>query len=210
MNSGEKFKDSDFMEILNPASKLGQLKMFFLANIKYYTYLVIGLVFLIAAVMTYNYYIYPSINKKYVDNREFMPEGVDWNSAEIYIFYADWCPHCKIAAPHWDKIIETYNGKTINRININFHKVNCTDSDSAECAPLLGKFKIEGYPSIKMVLGEEVIDFDANPTVENLTQFITTVIGSPPSYIDKKKSDSDDEIFGKKQIIKTDGNDDNY
>ena len=210
MNPGQNFKESDFMENLNPTTKVEQLKNFFLANLKYYTYLVITLIFLIAAVMTYKYYISPTMNKKYIENREFMPEGVDWNSAEIYIFYADWCPHCKTAAPHWDKIIETYDGKTINRINIDFHKVNCTDSDSAECAPLLGKFKIEGYPTIKMVLGDEVIDFDANPTVENLTQFITTVIGSPPSYLDKKAASSDDQTFGKKQIIKTDGDDENY
>ena len=210
MNPTQKFKDSDFMERLNPASRMEQLKFFFLANMKYYVYLVIGLIFLAATVITYRYYVSPSMNKKFVENREFMPEGVDWNSAEIYIFYADWCPHCKTAAPHWDEIIRTYDGKTINRINIEFHKVNCTESDSAECAPLLNKFKIEGYPTVKMVLGDEVIDFDANPTVQNLTQFITTVIGSPPSYLDKKAESSDDETFGKKQIIKTDGDGNEY
>ena len=210
MNPGQQFKESDFMENINPTGRLDQLKQFFLGNLKYYTYLIIMLVFLIAAVLTYRFLISPAINKKYVDNSEFIPEGEDWNTAEIYIFYADWCPHCKTAAPHWDEIIKTYNGKTINRINIEFNKINCTDSDSAECAPLLNRFKVDGYPTVKMVIGDEVIDFDANPTVESLEQFITTVIGKPPSYIDKKNGITEDDEFGKKQIIRTSPGDENY
>ena len=210
MNS--KFKESDFMETINPTGKMEQLKSFFLANIKYYTYLLIFLIFLAATVITYRYYVAPTMQKRYVANSEFLANNEDWDTAEIYIFYADWCPHCKTAAPHWDEIINTYDGKTINRINIQFNKVNCTDSDSAECAPLLSRFKVDGYPTVKMVLGDEVIDFDANPTVASLTQFITTVIGSPPSYLDKKSAanDDDNQTFGNKQIIRTQPGDEGY
>ena len=38
------------------------------------------------------------------------------------------------------------------------------------------KYGIEGYPTIKMLKNEQIIDFDAKPTIENLTKFVETAI----------------------------------
>jgi thioredoxin-like negative regulator of GroEL len=38
------------------------------------------------------------------------------------------------------------------------------------------KFKIEGYPTIKLVKDNQVIEYDAKPDKEHLVQFLNTVI----------------------------------
>ncbi len=42
----------------------------------------------------------------------------------------------------------------------------------------LDSYKVDGFPTIKMLKGNEVIDFDANPTMDSLEQFVSSVIGS--------------------------------
>ena len=38
------------------------------------------------------------------------------------------------------------------------------------------QYNIEGYPTIKLVRGDQVVDFEAKPTETTLTQFLTTVL----------------------------------
>jgi hypothetical protein len=38
------------------------------------------------------------------------------------------------------------------------------------------KYKVEGYPTIKLLANDKVYDFDAKPSKQNLTQFVTTVL----------------------------------
>ena len=37
--------------------------------------------------------------------------------AEIMFFYANWCPHCKAAKPHWKEVTDEYEGKEVNGYN---------------------------------------------------------------------------------------------
>ena len=92
----------------------------------------------------------------------------------IYGFFADWCPHCKVAKPEWNKISEKYNNKLINGRKVLFIDVDCT-KESTESTELMKLYKVEGFPTIKLVKDKNVIDFDATPTADSLEQFVNTI-----------------------------------
>ncbi len=94
---------------------------------------------------------------------------------ELMLFSVDWCPHCKTAAPEWDKMVDSNNGKMINGHDIKYSKINCTE-ETPDVEMLIKKYEIEGYPTIKMIKDGQVIDFDAKPTQDNLNTFLNTAL----------------------------------
>jgi thioredoxin-like negative regulator of GroEL len=62
--------------------------------------------------------------------------------------------------------------KTVNGIKINFFEVDC-DSDPATAE----KFNVKGYPTIKMLKGNQIIEYDAKPSKDTLTEFVNTTLG---------------------------------
>ena len=120
-------------------------------------------------------YIYKNyINKTtYSPNREGMTDTN--NQATLMLFYVDWCPHCKTAKPEWDNLKTEYEGKTINGYTMNFVEYNCTN-ETQETEELMNKYKIEGYPTIKLLKDNQVIEYDAKPTKSTMSQFLTTVL----------------------------------
>ena len=94
---------------------------------------------------------------------------------EILRFFATWCPACKKTSADWEKIKLEYKGKTVNGYNIVFTEVDCTH-ETPEIDKMMDKYKIEGYPTIKLIKDGKVYDFDTNPTQAHLEQFINTVV----------------------------------
>ena len=86
-------------------------------------------VLLIAAILiVIAIYIY----KKYITNKTPQKlEGFDQNnnsdkSVDLYLFYTEWCPHCKKTKPEWEKFKSNYaNGQKKNGYTINFIEVDC-------------------------------------------------------------------------------------
>ena len=70
---------------------------------------------------------------------------------------------------------EEYEGKTINGYVVVFEEYNCTD-ESSEIEELINKYKIDGYPTIKLIKDNQVIEYDAKPTKSTMTQFLNTVL----------------------------------
>jgi thiol-disulfide isomerase/thioredoxin len=93
------------------------------------------------------------------------------DKAELMFFYTDWCPHCKTAKPVWESLKTTYENQKISKKTIVFTEVNCTE-DKPEVEALMDKFKVEGYPTFKLVSDGKVYDFDAKPTEESLVSFM--------------------------------------
>lgn len=91
--------------------------------------------------------------------------------AELYLFKTDWCPHCKRAQPIFESMKKEYENKLVNGTRVLFKVVDCEQDPS-----LADKFKIEGYPTIKLVKDDQVIEYDAKPDREHLVQFLNTVI----------------------------------
>jgi thiol-disulfide isomerase/thioredoxin len=140
---------------------------------------VAGLVIFAIILIVLAYYTY----KQYTDgktsfhaNRENIPEDQNSNkTATLMLFYVDWCPHCKTAKPEWESLKTEYDGKSINGYTIHFMEYNCTN-ESAEISELMDKYSIEGYPTIKLVKDNQIIEYDAKPTKSTMEQFINTVL----------------------------------
>jgi thiol-disulfide isomerase/thioredoxin len=114
----------------------------------------------------------PSTNNEFNSKSEGLEGGKE---AEIMFFHTDWCPHCKTAKPEWDQVKAEYDGKTINGYTIYFTDINCTN-DSPETEKMMNTYKIEGYPTIKLLKDGTVIEYDAKPTKDTLVQFLNTVL----------------------------------
>jgi thiol-disulfide isomerase/thioredoxin len=97
------------------------------------------------------------------------------NTATLMLFYVDWCPHCKTAKPEWDALKTEYETKTVNGYTIVFEEHNCT-VEGPEVEQLMDKYKIEGYPTIKLIKDNQVIEYDAKPTKSTMEQFLNTVL----------------------------------
>tara|TARA_B100000963_G_scaffold361481_2_gene397143 strand:- start:989 stop:1489 length:501 start_codon:yes stop_codon:yes gene_type:complete len=143
---------------------------------------IVAFILLFVAYYVYITYVAPKLNPSYVANKEFLKKGSEeYGVAKVMLFYATWCPLSKKAMPIWHKIKEKYDGKTINGYLLTFEEFNGSDSDDPKISQELDKYKIEGFPSIKILKDNEMIDFDANPTEGALEEFITTVVAKPQS-----------------------------
>lgn len=126
------------------------------------------------------YYGYKFLSKKfkvgYKENSEHVPvDGVSSNECEILLFTASWCPICKRAAPEWEQVKLEYKGKTVNGYSVLFTEIDCT-TESPNTTKLMDQYKIEGFPTIKLIKNGQVIEFDAKVSKANLEQFLNTAV----------------------------------
>jgi thiol-disulfide isomerase/thioredoxin len=152
------------------------------ASLSWRTIGVMVLVIILAVVgyIVYKSYILPAMNPSYKANNEQAPVGSGaanskGKEAEIMLFYTDWCPHCKTAKPEWEQVKAEYDGKQIHGYTIIFTEVNCTN-DSPDVEKMMNTYKVEGYPTIKLLKDNQIIDYDAKPSKATLTQFLNTVV----------------------------------
>lgn len=152
------------------------------ASLSWRTIGVMVLVIILAVVgyIVYKSYIQPAMNPSYKANNEQAPVGSGaanskGKEAEIMLFYTDWCPHCKTAKPEWEQVKAEYDGKQIHGYTIIFTEVNCTN-DSPDVEKMMNTYKVEGYPTIKLLKDNQIIDYDAKPSKATLTQFLNTVV----------------------------------
>jgi thiol-disulfide isomerase/thioredoxin len=108
--------------------------------------------------------------------RENFENGTDdKRTAELMLFTVDWCPHCKTAKPEWEQLKAEYKDKKINGYKVIFTDIDCT-KETPQVEKLMNTYKIEGYPTIKLLKDGQVIDFDAKPTKDTLVKFLNTVL----------------------------------
>ena len=87
----------------------------------------------------------------------------------------------KKARPIWKKVKEEFDGKSINNITLNFVEVD-GDKNEKKLEGFENEYlspnnkKIDGYPSIWMVKGDQVIEFDTKPTISSLKEFINAML----------------------------------
>ena len=139
-------------------------------------WLIVGSVifFIILGILVY--YYYSKTNTTFNANNEHNTSGLTGEkSAELLFFFADWCPHCKTAKPIWDDLKSEYQNKTINGYTVLFTEINCSE-ETAEVEKMMNQYNVEGYPTIKLLKDGQVIEYDAKPSKETLTQFLNTVL----------------------------------
>jgi thiol-disulfide isomerase/thioredoxin len=130
------------------------------------------------------YYVYikffsPKIAELYKPNNEQVPKWGNSksssNEAELYFFYANWCPYCKSAKPEWEKVKKEYENKTINGYKVIFIDVDCSTPNN-ETNKLMDNYNIEGFPTIKLNKNGSQINYDAKVTYTHLTDFLKTAL----------------------------------
>ena len=133
---------------------------------------ILVIIFILVSVFVYNNYIKNFIEKNHSVNREFVDTRDTNNDVLILYFYTEWCPYCKQALSEIKKFEEYIT--TLNATNdyiITLTKIDC-DKNST----IADKYKIENYPSIKLIYKKEVYTYDAKPSKEHLKQFLETSI----------------------------------
>jgi len=163
---------SSLMSSTSPSSFLNRLKdLTSKMNLKNVLMIFLAIVLIIVIYYIYTKYFSNGLGKT-IENME--NQSGD-KAAELMLFHVDWCPHCKTAKPEWDQVKDEYQNKSINGYKVMFNEINCTD-ETPEKVKMIETYKIEGYPTIKLVKDNQVIDFDAKPTKETLTKFLNTVL----------------------------------
>jgi thiol-disulfide isomerase/thioredoxin len=144
-----------------------------LTSSRFWMILIVAIFFLIVAIYLYNKYVTPMVDNKFIPNNEFQQKSDDSDAqnVDLYIFTVNWCPHSKKAIPIWEQLKAEYSNKTFNNYNINFIQV-----DGEENPSLADKYKVEGYPTIKMVKGNQIIEYDAKPSLEHLKEFLNSTL----------------------------------
>ena len=133
---------------------------------------ILVIIFIIVSVFVYNNYIKNFIENNHSVNREFVDTRNTDNDVLILYFYTEWCPYCKQASPEINKFEEYI--KTLNASNdfiITLTKIDCDKNSS-----VADKYKVENYPTIKLIYKKEVYNYDAKPSKEYLIQFLETSI----------------------------------
>lgn len=141
----------------------------------YGTYIGIAFVIIVlsfAAVMYYNYL--NKVSREVYESTHDDLQTAD-KQAEIMFFHTTWCPHCKTAKPEWDQLKAEYSNSTINGSKVTFTEVDCTE-ETPEVEGMIQKFKIEGYPTIKLIKDGQVFEYDAKPTKEVMHDFLIELV----------------------------------
>jgi thiol-disulfide isomerase/thioredoxin len=136
--------------------------------------------------VVYNRFIRPKTGSDegdYVPNQEFEDPNYDSEKeAEVILFWAGWCPHCKKAMPVWKDAKAQLDGRTINGFKIHLTDVDCTDEKDINVKNQLKKYDIEGFPTLKMVVGDQIDqkiwDYDAKVSLNGIEEFIKSVTKS--------------------------------
>ena len=135
---------------------------------------VVFVIFAYAGYYAYNeYYVKPNHNKLFGD----VANANRRNPVIIYFFHVDWCPHCKKAQPEWDKFANEYNNKELNGYIIKCQDIDCTQ-ETSDVTRAINQYKIESYPTVKMVKDEKTIEFDARINQNTLDQFVNTMLNN--------------------------------
>ena len=164
-NQGSTGGDTGFLsKIQNAGSNIGSTTIIIVVAV---------ILFIVLAALYYFYYVAPQ--SKFQVNTNSKDSNSPTNSAELLFFYADWCPHCKTAKPIWNELKTQYQNKTINGYQVVFTEINCSE-ETAEVDKMMNQYNVEGYPTIKLLKDGQVIEYDAKPSKETLTQFLNTVL----------------------------------
>jgi len=165
----------------------------------YYKY--ITSIFLIILFVLVSKFVYDTYFAKLKKNKDYLNVANTKNTKDIcaiYFFYVDWCPHCVKAKPEWKSFKDQYDNKVVNGYVLKCYEIDCTKDNGDEViqfdnsvnndvnqipiqptpiktSDLIKKYNIESYPTVKLMKGDVVVEFDSKITKDTLTQFVNSV-----------------------------------
>lgn len=94
-------------------------------------------------------------------------EGFQGAGPSVVICKADWCGHCKKAAPEFQKLIAASPIALPNGTHATVKMLDA-DQDKAE----IKKYNVRGYPSILIINGSETTEYPGERTYEGVVEFL--------------------------------------
>ena len=104
---------------------------------------------------------YLSLKKK-LENQE--QNGGAEEKKEVYLFKANWCPHCVHFLPSWEQLEKDHN-KSYNFITY--------DSDKNEKE--IKQWDIKGFPTIVVKQGDDALEYVGPNDYNSVLNFIKSV-----------------------------------
>ena len=147
---------------------------------------ILGL-FILLSYYVYVTYIKPVINKNYSENDEFnkVDPHIDL-TADLYLMHASWCPHSKKILPVWEELKNKYKNNKVNSYDIRFREYE-ESQHAHEMEEFQNKY-LDGiavgsegnsgaqFPTIYLIKENEIVEFKAKITKENLNEFIQSIL----------------------------------
>lgn len=122
--------------------------------------IILGLIGLIAIMLFSNFrnnrkiqYVQKIIN---VSNNDTTPKIINFN--------ASWCYWSKKLQPVWDDLTDYMKNKDIEVMDI-----KCELDENKD---LCNRYQIDGFPTIKLIVGNNIEDYNGDRSLEGLTKFI--------------------------------------
>jgi glutaredoxin len=135
---------------------------------------------LIVLLVIAGYYVYKKnyskvMNQKGTGN---IPNANTGSQVQILLFTVDWCPHCKKARTPWEDFKTGYHNKRIGDYTVTCVEYNVTEGNANydNAKAMQDKYEVDSYPTVKMLKGGQVIDFDAKITTYSLEKFVENML----------------------------------
>lgn len=86
------------------------------------------------------------------------------NNIVFVKFYAPWCGHCNQMAPAYSELAKKYN--------VDGSLVKVAKLDATVHKEFAGQHRIQGFPTLKLFIGGNPVDYQGERTVDAMSQFI--------------------------------------
>ena len=97
-------------------------------------------------------------------------EGFEGASKSVVICKADWCGHCKTAAPEFNKLLSA-SPITLQDGTKATVKILDADKDKTE----IGKYKIRGFPTVLVVKDGQTTEYPGERTSAGIIDFMNNM-----------------------------------
>jgi thiol-disulfide isomerase/thioredoxin len=97
-------------------------------------------------------------------------EGFESSSSRaVIICKADWCGHCKKAAPEFQKLVAAapITLKDGSKVTV---KILDADKDKEE----MNKYKVKGFPTVLIADGANITEYPGERTASGITEFLNS------------------------------------
>ena len=105
----------------------------------------------------------------YINRRLEGLEGFEGSSRSVVICKAEWCGHCKNAAPEFNKLLSA-SPITLKDGSKATVKILDADKDKSE----IGQYKVKGYPTVLVVDGGQTTEYPGPRTSDGIIEFLNS------------------------------------